>query len=63
MGHPPTHTCPECGQPLYVGQPMKSHRGSDVHVGCAVLGQLRSQYGTETLRRLEKLPKRYRPAA
>jgi hypothetical protein len=52
-----TFTCTECGQPLYIGQPMAS-RGREyrAHVGCSVLAGITSQYGNESLRREETLP-------
>ena len=64
MSRPPSLICSECGEPLYVGQPMDS-RGRAYHaqVGCAVLGRIRSQYGVDTLRRSEKLPRSSRAAA
>jgi len=57
MSEPATLTCAECGQPLYVGQPMTSGgRDHRMHIGCNVLAQLRAQYGSEALRGQETLP-------
>lgn len=59
-----TVACAECGEQLYVGQPMVS-RGRDdyAHVGCAVLADIQSLYGAETLERVETLPSLTHPQA
>jgi hypothetical protein len=56
--------CAECGQPLYVGQPIKA-RGRDyrAHVGCAVMADLESQYGAEALQRCDTVPPLTHPKA
>jgi hypothetical protein len=56
--------CAECGQPLYVGQPMQTRgRDDQAHVGCAVMADLQSQYGAEELQRYDTLPSLTHPKA
>jgi len=57
MSESATLTCAECGQPLYVGQPMVSGgRDRRMHIGCSVLARIHTQYGSEALRDQETLP-------
>jgi hypothetical protein len=49
-------TCDECGCDLHVGQPMYLSGRYHAHVGCAVIADIRTQYGAESLRSRETLP-------
>jgi hypothetical protein len=65
MSGPATLKCAECGEPLYIGQPMSGRRREyHAHVGCSMLADIRARYGGEALRRAETLPPlRRAPAA
>jgi hypothetical protein len=57
MSGPTTFVCAECGEPLYIPQPMvKQGRKYHAHVGCSVLALIQARYGSEALRGQETLP-------